>query len=386
MAAPLAASLSEVSDRGGLTRAARNAMRECLRQVGDACLAVAFVSGGPKPPGPAVLADIAGELMALAPGAAVVAMETPAVIGDGAEREGAIALSLMTFGAGAFAVQPTLLDAEIEHASLAAALHAAATRVPDGAARPRVTLAFLGPKAHTAGSLVGLSDRSLPPVTGAGAKALVGAMPGEIPVPLAAAVLPLVTRLGVAICASPAVEVISPWAPITEVEGTFLRRVGDKPFLDALNAATAGRSERDPVLVAVRSEDSERWAPLVRAVAGVDARRGAVAVAEPLPHGAEVALAVRSVRDARSDFHQRLAAIGRGLGGASVAGSLVCSCAGRGHGLFGHKDVDATLVRTRFPGPQAGLYGAFELTPWGQEGGARFQLFSAVATVFFRPS
>lgn len=385
MAAPLAASLSEVSDRGGLTRAARNAMRECLRQVGDASLVVAFVSGGSKPPGPALLADLAGEFMALAPGAAVVAMETPTVIGDGAEREGAIALSLMAFGAGAFAVRPTLLDAEIEHAGLAAALHAAALRAPEGA-RPKVTLGFLGPKAHTAGSLAGFSDRSLPPVTGAGAKALVGAMPGEIPVPLAAAVLPLVTRLGVAICASPAVEVITPWAPITEVEGNFLRQVGDKPFLEALNAAAAGRAERDPVLVAVKSEEAERWAPLVRAVAGVDARRGAVAVAEPLPLGTEVALAVRSARDARSDFHQRLAAIGRALGGASVAGSLVCSCAGRGQGLFGHKDVDATLVRTRFPGPQAGLYGAFELTPWGQEGGGRFQLFSAVATVFFRPS
>ncbi len=386
MAAPLAASLSEVSDRGGLPRAARNAMREALRQVGEASLSVAFVSGGPKSPGVALLADIVGELGALAPGAVVVAMETPTALGDGSEREGAVALSLLTFGRGVFSVTPTLLDAESEGEPIADVLHRAAGAHRAEDLSPRVTLAFLGPKAHTAGSLAGLADPSLPPIAGAGSKAVVGALPGEIPRALTAAVLPLVTRLGVAICASPAVEILTPWAPITEVEGTFVRRVGDRPFLEALTAATGGRGERDPVLVAVRSADPTRWAPLVRAVAGVDPRRGAVAVAEPLPRGAEVALAVRSAKDARSDFHQRLAAIARGLGGASVAGALVCSCAGRGKNLFGHKDVDATLVRTRFPGPQAGLYGAFELTPWGQEGGGRFQLFSAVATVFFRPS
>jgi len=361
-------------------------MREALRQVGDAVLVLAFVSGGSKSPGVPLLCDMAGELHGLAPGATVVVMETPTALGDGAEREGAVAVSLMAFAASVFSVTPLLLDAEAETASLAETLHEAAR---GGAARvtaPRVTLTFLGPKAHTAGSLAGLADADLPPVAGAGSRAVVGAMPGELPRALTAAVLPLVTRLGVAICASPAVEVLTPWAPITEVEGTFVRRVGDRPFLEALTAASNGRNEKDPVLVAVRSTDPARWAPLVRAVAGVDPRRGAVAVAEALPIGTEVALAVRSAKEARSDFHQRLAAIARGVGGASVAGALVCSCAGRGKNLFGHKDVDATLVRTRFPGPQAGLYGAFELTPWGQEGGARFQLFSAVATVFFRPS
>jgi hypothetical protein len=139
---------------------------------------------------------------------------------------------------------------------------------------------------------------------------------------------------------------------------------------------------RDPLLVLIRGVEGE--AALVRTIAGADPARSAVAIADVLPLGAEVAFGVRDAAAARGDLAARLAAVARASGGATPAAALMFTCAGRGKGLFGVGDVDAKALRSKFAAPAAGMQSAFELAPWG--GVTRAHLYKAVSSIFHRPS
>jgi small ligand-binding sensory domain FIST len=113
--------------------------------------------------------------------------------------------------------------------------------------------------------------------------------------------------------------------------------------------------------------------------------RGAVAIGDVLPPGAEIALATRDPAYARNELVAKISAISRSRAGSAPAAGLMFTCAGRGARFYGRQDVDAGIVRKHLAAiPMAGMQSAFELAPW--RGSTRVHLYTASCAVFHRLS
>jgi small ligand-binding sensory domain FIST len=76
----------------------------------------------------------------------------------------------------------------------------------------------------------------------------------------------------------------------------------------------------------------------------------------------------RDATAAEEDMNELLARATKQIGGAQIFGGCLCSCNGRGRGLFGQPNHDAQKVQQRF-GP-VGLAGFFcngEIGPIGEK-------------------
>lgn len=368
-----------------LVKIARSALRQAAARVRDPSVVFAFVAAGnPRATGHDDLLAVAHEARALCPTAAVVVLDTPVVIAGAAERAAAAAVSVLAFDGAAVRARLTVIASDAPRDTHARRVADAVRAVPEGARAARLAVAMLASETHTTEALTGLARGGPAPVVGAGTARVVAAMPHRDGSACGAAVLSLATSLGVSIVASPATRLVTPWMRVDALEGPFILRVDGRPMLDVVTEHAGSGATREALLVAVRGPD-EATAPLVRAIAGADPARGAVAIGDVLPAGAHIALAVRDPGAARRDLTARLATLARGLGGATPAAALMFSCASRGARFYGRGDVDAGLVRSRFPTlPLAGMQSAFELAPWGDV--ARVHLYSAVCAVLHRPS
>jgi hypothetical protein len=361
----------------------RAAARQALASIRDPSVVFVFTAAGnPDRATPDATLVAAREAQALAPGAIVVATDAPGVLSMGAEREGQPAAAALCFDRSVARATLSTLALDLPRESHNDAIVTAAARVADGDRRNVGVVALLATASHTPESLTGIARHEGAPIVGAGAALVSGAAPGVAPTSCAAAIVTLSGSLRMTTVASPAVRVLTPWMRVTGQEGPFLLSLDDKPALDVLGDVVREGGRRDPLLVLIRGVEGE--AALVRTIAGADPARGAVAIADVLPLGAEVAFGVRDAAAARGDLATRLAAVARASGGATPAAALMFTCAGRGKGLFGVGDVDAKALRSKFAAPAAGMQSAFELAPWG--GVTRAHLYTAVSAIFHRPS
>jgi small ligand-binding sensory domain FIST len=114
---------------------------------------------------------------------------------------------------------------------------------------------------------------------------------------------------------------------------------------------------------------------------GGDPAEGTVTVGTPVRAGQLVRLHARDAASADRDLHDALQLRRVALGGQRPAGALVFTCNGRGRGMFGAGDHDASVLADELGGaPAAGFFAAGEIGPVG---GATFlHGFTATVAVF----
>ena len=156
---------------------------------------------------------------------------------------------------------------------------------------------------------------------------------------------------------------------ITAVDGNHVVTLGGRPALERLEelARSMGEAEREQLLRGLHvglvvDEQLDEFAQgdfLVRNVVGAREVDGALTVGGAVELGQTLQFHIRDALAADTDLRAALA-------GRSAAGSLLFTCTGRGHRLFGRPDHDATAVRDAFGAiPVAGGFCAGELGPVG---------------------
>jgi small ligand-binding sensory domain FIST len=190
-------------------------------------------------------------------------------------------------------------------------------------------------------------------------------------------------------CVSQGAAPVGPELTITASEGRVIHELAGRPALVKLREVFEGLAERERELISSGlllgividsgKPEYEQGDFLVRGVVGADTERGSIALGELVRPGQVVRLHARDAHSADRDLSRGLAA----LGPAAPAGALCFTCTGRGRGLFGVPDHDASTLARAFVGaPTAGFFAAGEIGPVR---GANFQhSFSASVAVFSR--
>jgi small ligand-binding sensory domain FIST len=186
-------------------------------------------------------------------------------------------------------------------------------------------------------------------------------------------------------------RLLGPLRPVTECRGALLVAIDGEPALDVLAAHGESLADRPLLLLVLadepdlRSGETGRPALVVRGIQGVDPDRRAIVVSDELREGMRVAFAVRDGRAAREDFEAMTRELEREIAGAAPRFGVYLNCAGRGSGLYGAHDIDAKILRARFPGlPFAGMASSFEIAP--HFGRPTMQLYTGVFALFTSPS
>jgi small ligand-binding sensory domain FIST len=191
-----------------------------------------------------------------------------------------------------------------------------------------------------------------------------------------------------AVRTSAAVRLLAPFAKITESRGALVFKIGEERALDALSACTRELPGRPLVLaVLAHTEDpvGKRGGILVRGIRGIDTGRKAVVVTDEATPDMLLSFAVCDANAARADLSGTMRDLARQMAGAAPQFGLLLSCAGRGMGLYGERDVDTRIVRERFPNvPFAGMFSTFEIGPLGPR--PAMHLYTSVVAMFGTPS
>ena len=121
-------------------------------------------------------------------------------------------------------------------------------------------------------------------------------------------------------------------------------------------------------LAANEYQDSyERGSFLVRQLFGVDRRTGALATGAQMRVGQTVQFQLRDPVSAEIDLHEQLVQAKRVLGASQPIAGILCTCNGRGIGMFGVPDHDASVIaRELGQMPLTGLFCNGEIGPVGE--------------------
>jgi small ligand-binding sensory domain FIST len=165
---------------------------------------------------------------------------------------------------------------------------------------------------------------------------------------------------------------------LTRVENNIIHEIGNRPAYKVLeetfNQLTPQEQKiaRNNLFVGLvvneYLEDFHRGDFLIRNLLGADPRSGSIAVGAFPRAGQTMQFQRRSAAAAMEDMEELLGRAKQGLEGAQIYGGCLCSCNGRGQGLFGRPNHDAKSVQDRF-GP-IGLAGFFcngEIGPIGEK-------------------
>ena len=167
-----------------------------------------------------------------------------------------------------------------------------------------------------------------------------------------------------------------PWI-VTECTANMVQTLGSRPALEVLtetlselDESTRERAARNLLIGLAMDEykaSHERGDFLIRNVMGADRESGALAINEAPRVGQTFQFQFRDAGAADDDLRARLAAERESLTeGEEVLGALLCSCNGRGRGLFGEPDHDAAALEEAFgPMPTAGFFCNGEIGPVG---------------------
>ncbi|GHO88347.1 FIST signal transduction protein [Dictyobacter formicarum] len=140
--------------------------------------------------------------------------------------------------------------------------------------------------------------------------------------------------------------------------------------LQTLSPELQRRAQRNLLvgLAADEYQDNyERGSFLVRQLFGVDRRTGALAIGAQSRIGQTIQFQLRDATSADLDLHELLSQARTNLGDNQPIAGLLCTCNGRGVGMFGIPDHDAGVI-TRELGqlPLSGLFCNGEIGPVGK--------------------
>jgi len=169
---------------------------------------------------------------------------------------------------------------------------------------------------------------------------------------------------------------VGPDLVITDAEGSTVRELAGRPALERLRevVATLGPHERElagegllvGLVIDENQPDYRRGDYLVRGVHGGDPETGVLHVGERVRIGQTLRFHVRDAASADDDLRAALRRAREELGGPAPSGGLVFTCNGRGSGLFGEPDHDATAIREELDGLNAaGFFCNGEIGPVG---------------------
>jgi small ligand-binding sensory domain FIST len=166
-----------------------------------------------------------------------------------------------------------------------------------------------------------------------------------------------------------------PWT-ITGAEGNWITGIGGRPPLEVLAETVrslppemqqrAGRNLLVGLAMDEYRTEFGRGDYLVRNLLGAHRETGALAVGDVPRVGQTVQFQVRDARAADDDLCEMLEEVRIDLGDTEPVAALLCSCNGRGVGLFGAPDHDARAIAERLgPVPLAGFFCNGEIGPVG---------------------
>lgn len=373
MGVRIGSGLSERLDpRDGALEAAL-AAREGLAG-GTADLVLVFCSGVHLTDPVATLATIQE---VLAPGT-LIGCGASGVVGDGREVERGTAISVWAADLGegratAFHARAVELEEGFAIEGLPAPEDAAALiMLPDPSTFPTDRVL---PELHRVAPAVpllgGLASGRTP--AGDGVLLLDDAVVGE------GCVGVLLEGLEVLPCVSQGAAPVGPELTVTGGEANVITELAGRPALQRLREVLEGeltRTEREMLsgglllgtVIDIGQPDYGPGDFLVAGLLGVDAGQEAVAVNNRVEVGQVVRLHARDAASADQDLRDALSLRRLALGGRSPAGALLFTCNGRGEGMFGIADHDASVVEDAFGGaPTAGFFAAGEIGPVGGE-------------------
>ena len=163
---------------------------------------------------------------------------------------------------------------------------------------------------------------------------------------------------------------------ITGVEGNLIQSIGMRPALEVLSDVFQSLTPevqaraRANLLVGLAMneyrDEFRRGDFLIRNLVGVDRATGAVAIGAMPREGQTVQFQLRDPAAADEDLREMLGKARQELEGREIAGALLCSCNGRGIGLFGQPDHDAKAFMDEIgPVPVSGFFCNGEIGPVG---------------------
>jgi small ligand-binding sensory domain FIST len=159
---------------------------------------------------------------------------------------------------------------------------------------------------------------------------------------------------------------------ITKAHDNVIEQLGGKPSLKVLSEIVNELPEEEKRLlhehglmigraISEYKDHLGRGDFLIRSLAGVDQRTGAIAVGDLVRVGQTVQFQARDGRTAHEDLDLMLKG---GVSDPPAAGGLLFSCNGRGTRLFDDRNHDITAARAAMPRtPIAGFFAAGELGP-----------------------
>jgi small ligand-binding sensory domain FIST len=191
-------------------------------------------------------------------------------------------------------------------------------------------------------------------------------------------------------CVSQGARPIGPEMVITAGEGNVIEELASRPALerikeaigelDQLERALAAQGLLLGIVIDPNQPEYERGDFLIRGLLDVDDDDGSVTVSEQVRVGQTVRLQVRDGDSADEDLREVLARQLRDLR-HPPAGALLFTCNGRGAGMFGVDDHDASALDYAFAGaPAAGFFCAGEIGPVGDRN--FLHSFTATMAVF----
>jgi small ligand-binding sensory domain FIST len=180
-------------------------------------------------------------------------------------------------------------------------------------------------------------------------------------------------------CVSQGATPIGPELEITSGEGRLIKQLGGRPALGALRGVIDRLDPAERELLAEGmllgivvdggyGEEHGHGDFLVRSVLGGDPETGTIAIGATIEEGQVVRIHARDAASADRDLNDALSLRRRALGDDAPAGALMFTCNGRGRGMFGLPDHDASAVTGALGDiPTAGFFAAGEIGPVGGE-------------------
>jgi len=165
---------------------------------------------------------------------------------------------------------------------------------------------------------------------------------------------------------------------LTKVEQNIIHEIGNRPAYEVL-AETFNQLPPEQqkkargnlfigLVVNEYLEEFHRGDFLVRNLLGADPRSGSIAVGALPRLGQTIQFQRRSATAATEDMTELLAHARNRLHSKTVYGGCLCSCNGRGRGLFGAPDHDAGLIQQSFgPISLIGFFCNGEIGPIGEK-------------------
>lgn len=179
---------------------------------------------------------------------------------------------------------------------------------------------------------------------------------------------------------------LGPRFAVTASEGNVIFALDGRPAVEAFRSVLPPSLAEDVVQAAAATmvavgPGATRADYLTRAIVGIDAERGALAIGTPVAVGTTVRFAARDPARAREDLGEMLREVGAALAGRPPVFGLYFDCAGRGESFYGVPGMDTAYIANALGSfPLVGLFGGAEIGPSSH--GPDVHTFSGILAIF----